>query len=87
MAGKIFSYIFPFQIKLHTSESAYIQFYVDKSSGYIWIVTNILLAILTILLLIKKNRDMKKNMLDVLVVVFTGVFGFVAISLFSNKFN
>lgn len=83
--GIVFSYLFPFQIKASSSGSSFIDFQIDKSIGYHWIFLTLVLLGVSMYLINKQNRRWTNNLLDLLIVALTGIFGFIAIRIFPNK--
>ncbi len=80
--GKIANQLFPFQIKLKKSTSSYIDFY---TNGYKVSSLNILLVILLIIMIKRRKQKFKNNIIDLIVVMTTGIFGFIAILTFKNS--
>ena len=83
IAGIIASYVFPFTLKLTDINSSFSNFYF-KLSGYQSIIGAFILAVLTYFILRKRNIPLKKGWFDLLLVLFTGVFGFIAVLLVKN---
>ena len=84
--GKIFSYIFPAQITLYNKNIAFTNFYFERTHGYKWMILSLFLVLLQFLIIKKKAYDPKKNILDLILVAVTGLFGFIAVNSFPNKF-
>ena len=84
--GKIISAIVPFELSLTSSDSSYINFYFRFSPGIRWIITNILLTGIAAFILYRMKRDLKYNMWDLLITLFGGIYGFISIFIFPNKF-
>ena len=82
-AGVVASYIFPFTLKLNDMNSSYSNFYL-KLSGYQSLIGALILTVLTYFILRNRNIPLKKGWFDLLLVLFTGVFGFIAILLVKN---
>ena len=84
--GKAFSYIFPAQINMADKNSSFINFYLKKTKGYNWLFLNVLLMIVHFVIIREKGLKLRKNILDFAVVAVTGIFGFLAVNFFQNKF-
>lgn len=84
--GRIFASLFPFQLSMTNEYSSFNRFYFDFSAGFIWVLVNLLFVGLHVGLLIRRKAKMHKHIIDLLLVAFTGVFGFIAIYFFPNKF-
>lgn len=84
-AGKISSFMFPFQIRVDSLFSGFIDFDMDKSSGYSWIILHVLLLLVTLWIFKRQNARMPARIADLLFVALTGVFGFIAVHVFRDK--
>ncbi len=82
-AGVVASYVFPFTLKLNDANSSFSNFYF-RLSGFRSIMGALILAILTYFILRSRNIPVKKGWFDIVIVLFTGVFGFIAILLVKN---
>lgn len=84
--GKIFSCLFPFELQMQIPETRFVDFYFNVSPGYYWIGVNIIFSLLALWLVYKRKGSVKTNIPDLLIILATGVFGFVATQFFPNKF-
>ena len=84
--GKTFSRLFPFELSMTIPESDYINFYFKLSPGYFWVIINLGFMILASWLAIRRKSSLKKNLLDLVIVLVTGIYGFIATQIFPNKF-
>jgi hypothetical protein len=82
---KVFSSLFPFEIKMKIPESKYVNFYFIFSSGFLWIITNLIFVGLSVFLIYKKNTSLKYKIPDLIIILLTGVFGFIATQIFPLK--
>lgn len=82
-AGVVASYIFPFTLRLNDINSSFSNFYF-KISGFQSLIGALILAVLTYFILRSRNIPFKKGWFDILLVLFTGVFGFIAVLLVKN---
>jgi hypothetical protein len=85
--GKIAATIFPAQISMSKENSKFTGFYFERSVGYLWIFVNLTFALLHILILIRQKAQLRRNIPDLLVVTIGGIFGFIAVNTFPNKFT
>jgi hypothetical protein len=83
---RLFARIFPFELQMQMSDSRYVGFFVNYANGYAWLIVNLLLVAVAVWLLRRKKRDIKKNIIDLIIVLLAGIFGFIAIRIFPNKF-
>lgn len=86
VTGKIAAVIFPVQLTLSDKNSDYTNFYFEFSAGFLWILVNLALAGIHLFLLIRRKAKLSRHILDLGVVTFTGIFGFIAVNFFQNKF-
>ena len=85
-AGKVFAALFPAQIKMSDENSNFVNFYFELSSGFLWLFSNLAWAIIHLFLLFRRKVMPGKYIIDLGVVTFTGIFGFIAVNFFQNKF-
>jgi len=84
--GRIFASIFPAQLSLTHENSTFLRFYFTPSKGYNWIFLNLLFLTMHLIWLIKRKSELKNHFADLGIVALTGIFGFIAIHFFQNKF-
>lgn len=84
--GEVASYLFPAEISLSEWNSLYNKFYFKKTAGYRWLILNLLLIIVYVIILRKREIDLKKGIIDYIIIGVTGIFGFIAVNFFPNKF-
>ncbi len=84
--GKIFGYIFPAQLSLEDPNSKYINFYWKGSGGIGWVLLNLILVGVHLVILRRRNASLQGHAVDLAFVAVTGIYGFIAINLFQNKF-
>ncbi len=82
----LFGWLFPFQLNLQVPESRFVTLNIFRSPHYFWMLTNLVLVGVSVGLLKRKNRCFKKNLIDLGIVLLTGVFGFIATRVFPNRF-
>ncbi len=84
--GKLFSYIFPAKLSMINPDNSFTNFYFERTAGFTWIYLNILLIIIHFFIIRKRGLKLGKHILDFVVVAVTGIFGFIAVNFFQNKF-
>ena len=85
-AGLIAAAIFPVQVRMSDRNSNFTNFFIDRSAGFLWIIVNLVFVAIHFLLLVRRKARLKKHILDLLVVTITGIYGFIAVNFFQNKF-
>jgi hypothetical protein len=80
-AGIFSNYIFPFELKINSGDSKYIDFYFSEFNIPA-LYLNVILLLITIFLMHKKKIKFAKGIVDYLIVLFTGLFGFIAVTIF-----
>ncbi|WP_372936728.1 DUF4857 domain-containing protein [Mariniphaga sediminis] len=83
--GKAFSALFPFHLNFSEGHHSFVKFVFKGYKNISWIVVNTLLVLVNIFIIIRKKSRFRNNILDLLLVAATGIFGFVAVNLFPNK--
>ena len=82
-AGMFFNNFFPFRLSLTDRNNSYINFYYKYNSTFI---VNIILMIIAFLILWKYyNRKPVTQLLDLVIILFTGIFGFIAVLLIRDE--
>jgi hypothetical protein len=84
--GKIFGYLFPAQLTMNDPNSKFVNFYVSGSGSLGWIVLNLLLVAVHFVILRRRKAIMNNQFLDLGLVAVAGVFGFIVVNFFPNKF-
>ena len=84
--GKVFSYLFPAQLSMTNPNTNFINFYSNLSGGYGWILLNLALLIIHFIIIRKRKAKLSRQLPDLVIVALTGVFGFLAVNIFPNKF-
>ena len=85
--GKVFSALFPFQIEMKNRNSSFIRFYAKRSSGYIWLITNLVLTALYVAFLQRRRMRIASHVADICIVAITGIYGLISIFVFPNRFR
>ena len=84
--GKIFASLFPAQLSMNSENSKFIRFYFTPLKGMNWLLVNLLLLVIHVTWLYMRKVRLKNHWMDMLVVAVCGIYGFIAIYLFPNKF-
>ncbi|MDP3433265.1 MAG: DUF4857 domain-containing protein [Bacteroidota bacterium] len=84
--GKIFASLFPAQLSMTSDNSKFIRFYFTPSKGLNWIFLNLLLMAFHFIWLYRRKVKLKNHVADLVIVAVSGIFGFIAIHFFQNKF-
>jgi len=86
LEGRIFASLFPAQLSMTSDNSKFIRFYFSPSNGFNWIFVNLLLMTFHFIWILRRKAKLKNHLADLVIVVLSGIFGFIAIHLFQNKF-
>lgn len=84
--GKIAQLLFPAQLRITDKNSEYIRFFFEASKSYYWLILSFLLVLIQLLIIRKRKEIIKNQVVDLGLIAFTGVFGFMAVNCFPNKF-
>jgi hypothetical protein len=84
--GKLFASIFPAQLSMNSENSKFIRFYFTPSKGEKWLIFNLLLLVLHFAWLYLRKAKLKNHWADMGIVAVCGIYGFIAIHFFQNKF-
>jgi len=85
-AGKVASAIFPFTIKLKSKTSSFVIFNLVLGNWRSCLVVNLLLSVVMILNSKRKKCRLFSIAFDLIIVLGTGLFGFLAVNIFPNRF-
>ena len=83
-AGLVSTYIFPFEIEVNSADSMFINFYFS-GLNFSSIYMNFILAFTTFLLIRKRKLSLLNQGFDYLIVLLTGIFGFLGIIIFRSE--
>jgi hypothetical protein len=84
--GKIFGAIFPFELSLKSDNSRYIDFRIKYSENFYWILLSLLFVGAEIYWIKRMKNGIMDHLADLLIIAVTGIFGFIAVNIFQNKF-
>ena len=85
-AGIAASWLFPFTLRLSDASSSFSNFFF-KFSGYQALFLSFLLTLITYFILRSRKISVKKGWIDLIIVLFSGIFGFIAVLLIKNIDN
>jgi len=84
--GKIFGAIFPFELSLKSDNSRYIDFRIKYSENFYWILLSLLFVGAEIYWIKRMKNGIMDHLADLVLIAITGIFGFIAVNIFQNKF-
>ncbi len=84
--GRVFAALFPARLELSSQYSRFAGFYLHLSDGFWWLFTNLILVTIHFLFLKRKKTRLNRQIFDLMVVTISGIFGYIAVNLFQNKF-
>ena len=84
--GKVFAFLFPGQISMNNPLSNYIRFYLRINESFYWLAFSLLLVIFQFLIIRRRKAALAGQWVDLGIILVTGVFGFIAVNIFPNKF-
>ncbi len=84
--GKIFQVLFPGQLSLTDADSNYVRFFTQINTSFYWLFFSLVLIGVQFIIVKKRKSAVKNNLVDLIVVGLTGIFGFLAVNIFPNKF-
>jgi hypothetical protein len=86
MAGTVSTWLFPFTLRLNDSSSSFANFYF-KLSGFQSLWLTLIFLISTYFILRHRKISLKKGWIDLIIVLLSGIFGFIAVLLVKNIDN
>ena len=84
--GKIAQFLFPVQLKMTDADSGYIKFFTEINDTFNWLILSLVLLVIHFFLIKKQEAKLQKNLLDFALILGSGIFGFIAVHIFPNKF-
>lgn len=84
--GKIAQFIFPAQISLTNKNSGFVKFFIKPAENFNWLILSLVFTIIHFVVLKRKKVKIAKHILDFVIIAITGIFGFMAVNIFPNKF-
>jgi len=86
MEGKVAQFLFPAQLKLSDNDSSFIRFFFETNKSFSWIILSLLLLVTQFMIVRKRKENIKNQIVDFGIIAVTGIFGFIAVNFFPNKF-
>ncbi|WP_297089609.1 DUF4857 domain-containing protein [uncultured Draconibacterium sp.] len=84
--GKVAQFIFPAQLKMRDSNSSFVRFFFEANKSFNWIILSLLLMLVQFFIIRKRKENIKNQLVDFAIIAATGIFGFIAVNFFPNKF-
>ncbi len=84
--GKIAQFLFPAQLKMTDNSSSFVRFFFEGNKSYSWIILSLLLVVVQLIIIRKRKENIKNQIVDFGIIAVSGLFGFIAVNLFPNKF-
>jgi len=84
--GKVAQFLFPAQLKMTDSNSSFVRFFFDANNSFNWIILSMLLLAAQFMIIRKRKENIKNQLVDFGIIAITGLFGFIAVNFFPNKF-
>lgn len=84
--GKIAQLLFPFELSLKDKSSSYNRLFTVFNSSFYWVILNLILMLIHWIMIRKYRIKNKNHFIDFVIIAITGIFGFIAVNFFPNKF-
>lgn len=84
--GKVAQFLFPAQLKMTDSNSNYIRFFFETNQSFYWIISSLLFMFIHFVLLKIRGIKSSTHSIDFVIIAISGIFGFLAVNIFPNKF-
>ncbi len=84
--GKVAQFLFPAQLKMSDSNSSFVRFFFEANKSFTWILLSLLLMAAQFVIIKKRKENIKNQLVDFGIIAVTGIFGFIAVNFFPNKF-
>lgn len=85
--GKVAQFLFPAQLKMTDSNSSFVRFFFEANKSVRWMALSLLLLVVHFVVLKKRGIKAPKHIIDFCIIAITGIFGFLAVNIFPNKFS
>ena len=83
--GKIAQFLFPAELKMTDNNSSYVNFFLKISKSFKWLFISLLLIIAQCFIVRQRKKKFRTEIIDLLIIGITGIFGFIAVNIFPNK--
>lgn len=67
--GKVKDVLFPFVTSFDSPSSLFIGIYSSMATTFYWMIISLILTIITLVMLLRQNKSIKNNLLDLLLVL------------------
>ena len=84
--GKVAQFLFPAQIKMTNKNSGFIKFFFEPNKSFNWLILSLIFVVIHLIILKKRKDKLAKHIIDFCIIALAGVFGFIAVNFFPNKF-
>ncbi len=84
--GKIAQLLFPAELKMTDDNSSYVNFFLKMSKSYWWLILSLVLIIAQYFIIRQRKKNIRTEIIDLMLIGLTGIFGFIAVNIFPNKF-
>lgn len=84
--GLIFQALFPGSISMTDNQSEFIRFWFQCNKSFTWLILSVILLVLQLLIIRTRKSPVKNQIADLIIILITGVFGFLSVNIFPNKF-
>ena len=84
--GKVAQFIFPAQISMANKYSGFVKVFFEPNKTFNWVLLNLVFVLIQFIILKRKRVKMAKHIIDFCIIAVTGIFGFIAVNFFPNRF-
>uniref|UniRef100_UPI00321682C9 DUF4857 domain-containing protein n=1 Tax=uncultured Draconibacterium sp. TaxID=1573823 RepID=UPI00321682C9 len=84
--GKIAQFLFPAQLKMTDGNSNFVRFFFEANKSFHWVILSLILLAVQFIIIRKRKESFKNQFVDFGIIALTGIFGFIAVNFFPNKF-
>ena len=84
--GKIARLLFPAGLKMTDDNSSYVNFFLKMGKSYWCLIISLTLIIAQYFIIRQRKRTIRTEIIDLMIIGLTGIFGFIAVNIFPNKF-
>ncbi len=84
--GKLAQFLFPAELKITDDKSSFVNFFLTVSQSYWWLILSLVLIAGQYFIIRLQKKKIRAEIIDLIIIAFTGIFGFIAVNIFPNKF-